>query len=295
MDATERDLALQLALARKNSKNQHGKPFNHVPLQNPSEATIYEGMLPTYFIRSCTKFFNIDDPPRRPLSRTSRDTNSRSSATPRSDSNSNPPIASPPRQSRSLSQHSSERRPLGPRSPSPLPPAKSLHAEASTPELPSMDDDLALENAVRIQRSAPVRATGIPRSKRQPFFPAGNIDATPKPPVTSAPTPSGVEPLSIKKKTSVRATEPSSTTEVSRKPPSRGSPLSRARTVGSPRRVSPQVRSTRASSMRSPSKNEPPQRLIQLSKMTKEDVGVDFFPKRNIADKFPGRVVSPSH
>ncbi|KAJ7929939.1 RhoGEF domain-containing protein [Mycena leptocephala] len=230
------NLALQLALARKNSKNQHGKPFNHVPLQNPSEATIYE-----------------DDPPRRPLSRTSRDTNSRSSATPRSDSNSNPPIASPPRQSRSLSQHSSERRPLGPRSPSPLPPAKSLHAEASTPELPSMDDDLALENAVRIQRSAPVRATGIPRSKRQPFFPAGNIDATPKPPVTSAP---------------LRAV----LNRCVAKTPSRGSPLSRARTVGSPRRVSPQVRSTRASSMRSPSKNEPPQRLIQLSKMTKEDV-----------------------
>ncbi|KAJ7682631.1 hypothetical protein DFH06DRAFT_1161696 [Mycena polygramma] len=254
MDATERDLAMQLALARKNSKSQHGKSFSHVPLQNPSESTIYE-----------------DEPTRRPLSRASR-TNSRSSATPRSDSNSDAAMGSPPRHSRSLSQHSSERRPLGPRSPSPLPPMKSPLPEASTSELPSMDDDLALENAAKVVRSAPVRTTGIPRSKRQPFFPAGNIDATPKAPVTTAPTPSGVEPLSIKKKTSVRTNEVSSTTEVSRKPPSRSSPLSRARTVGSPRRVSPQVRSTRTSSMRSSSKNEPPQRLLQLSKSTKEDV-----------------------
>ncbi|KAJ6598900.1 hypothetical protein DFH09DRAFT_1129515 [Mycena vulgaris] len=228
-------LASRLALARKNSKNQHGKSFTHAPLPNPSEQTIYE-----------------DEPPRRPL-----DTNSHSSTTPRPDYNSNAPIGS---SSRSLSQHSSERRPLGPRSPSPLPPTKSPPMEASTTELPSMDDDLAFENATRVQRSA-VRATGIPRSKRQPFFPAGNIDATPKPAVTDAPTPSGVEPLSIRKKTSVRATEVSTTAEVSRKPVSRNSPL-----------VSPQVRSARAASMRSPSKNEPPQRLIQLSKTTKEDV-----------------------
>ncbi|KAJ7904679.1 hypothetical protein B0H14DRAFT_3079502 [Mycena olivaceomarginata] len=222
MDATERDLAMQLALARKNSKNQHNKPFTHVPLQNPSEATIYE-----------------DEPPRRPLSRASRDTNS----------------PSPPRQIRSLSRNSSERRPLGPRSPSPA----SSHPASSPEEMPQ-----------KLQRSAPARPTGIPRSKRQPFFPAGNIDATPKAPITTAPTPTGVEPLSIKKKTSVRAE--ASTTESSRKLPSRSSPLSRARTVGSPRRVSPQVRSTRTSSMRSPSKNEPPQRLVQLSKITKEDV-----------------------
>ncbi|KAJ7180267.1 hypothetical protein C8R43DRAFT_972440 [Mycena crocata] len=253
MDSTERDLALQLALARKNSKNQHSKPFSHVPLQNPSEETIYE-----------------DEPPRRPLSRASRDTNS-SSRTPRPDSNSAAPIGSPPRQSRSQSQHSSERRPLGPRSPSPLPPTKTPVTEASK-SLPSMDDELALENAATLQRSAPIRATGIPRSKRQPFFPAGNIDATPKPAVSSTSTPSGVEPLSIKKKTSVRA-EVSTATEATRKPQSRSSPLSRARTVGSPRRVSPQVRSNRASSMRSPARSEPPQlRLAQLSRMTKEDV-----------------------
>ncbi|KAJ6515729.1 hypothetical protein C8R45DRAFT_957434 [Mycena sanguinolenta] len=250
MDVVDDELASRLALARKNSQNQPNKSFA-VPLQNPSEATIYE-----------------DEPPRRPLSRASRDTNSRSN------SNSDAPIASPPRQTRSLSRNS-EQRPLGPRSPSPLPPPKinSLHLDASKNELPSMDDDLALENAAaKLQRSAPVRATGIPRSKRQPFFPAGNIDTTPKAPASTVLTSSGVEPLSIRKKTSVRAEAPT-TTEPSRKPLSRSSPLSRARTsAGSPRRVSPQVRTTRATSMRSLSKNEPPPQLIQLSKMTKEDV-----------------------
>ncbi|KAJ7094612.1 hypothetical protein B0H15DRAFT_775924 [Mycena belliarum] len=284
IDSTERDLALQLALARKNSKNQHGKSFTHPPLQNPSEETIYE-----------------DEPPRRPLSRTSRDTNTHSAAT--AQSNSNAPIASPP--SRSLSEHSSERRPFGPRSPSPLPYSKSPPIGTPVTELPSMDDDLAFENAAKLLRSVPVRATGIPRSKRQPFFPAGNIDATPKPTVANAPTPSGVEPLSIKKKTSVRATEVPVATELSRKPPSRSSPLSRARTVGSPRRVSPQVRSARAASMRSPSKHEPPQRLVQLSKMTKEDVEcshravkrmkleVDGLRSENTVDEIP-RSASPS-
>ncbi|KAF7355459.1 DH domain-containing protein [Mycena sanguinolenta] len=271
MDAVDDELASRLALARKNSQNQPNKSFT-VPLQNPSEETIYEGVcpMPYFLVRNRSNVLNADEPPRRPLSRASRDTNSRP------DSNCNAPIASPPRQNRSLSRNSSEQRPLGPRSPSPLPPPKSnsLHVDASKNEqLPSMDDDLALENAVaKLQRSAPVRATGIPRSKRQPFFPAGNIDATPKAPASTAPTSTGVEPLSIRKKTSVRSEAPA-TTEASRKPLSRSSPLSRARTsAGSPRRVSPQVRTTRAASMRSPSKNEPPPQLVQLSKMTKEDV-----------------------
>ncbi|KAJ7068443.1 RhoGEF domain-containing protein [Mycena amicta] len=236
MDSTERDLAFQLALARKNSKNQHGRSLPAVPLSNPSEDTIYE-----------------DDPPPAPFMRSSRAT------TPRPDSNS---VGSPPRQSRSMSQHSSERRPLGPRSPSPLPPA---NPPAST-ELRSMDEDLALENAPKLQRAAPVRTTGIPRSKRQPLFPAGNIDATPKP------ASSAIEPLSIKKKTSVHNSEPTIATDRKQQLP-RSSPLSRAKTVDSPRRVSPQVRATRAISMRSsPTKNEPPHRLVQLSQMTKEDV-----------------------
>ncbi|KAJ7283948.1 RhoGEF domain-containing protein [Mycena rebaudengoi] len=228
MDSTE-------PLARKNSKNQHGKQPSHVPLQNPSEETIYE-----------------DEPPRRPLSRASKDANRHRSTTPGPDSNSNPSMGSPPRQT-----------------PSPLPPTRTPAMDSSTADLPSMDTDLAIENAGRIQRSL-VRATGIPRSKRQPFFPAGNIDATPKPAVSNVPTSSGVEPLSIKKKTSVRGPE-TSVPESSRKPQSRSSPLSRARTVGTPRKASPQVRSNRTASMRSPSKNDEPHRLVQLSKMTKED------------------------
>lgn len=43
MDSSEWDLAMQLALARKNSQNQHGKSVVPTPLERPSEATIYEG------------------------------------------------------------------------------------------------------------------------------------------------------------------------------------------------------------------------------------------------------------
>ncbi|KAK7061920.1 DH domain-containing protein [Favolaschia claudopus] len=262
MDADERDLAAQLALARKNSKNQHNKPFSHVPLQNPSEATIYE-----------------DEPPGRPLSRSSRDTHTRSRT--ESNSNSASVATSPPRQTRSLSRNSSDRRPMGPRSPSPLPPPLRTQSPPveppSNPVLPSMDDDLALENstAPKLQRSGPSRSTGIPRSKRQPFFPAGNVDAstTSSKVAPAAVVPStGVEPLSIKKKTSVRAE--GSMPEPTRRPAPRSSPMSRARTTASssPRKVSPQIQRARTAVKRSPSKSEPPQRMVQLSKMTKEDV-----------------------
>ncbi|KAF7332014.1 DH domain-containing protein [Mycena kentingensis (nom. inval.)] len=252
LDAGERDLAFQLALARKNSKNQHGRSLPTLPPANPSEETIYE-----------------DEPPSGPFGRSSR------LAQCSSDSES----TSPSRQSRSRSQQSSERRPLGPRSPSPLPPA----------ELRSMDEDLVLENTnanpnpartTKLQRSIPVaRApTGIPRSKRQPFFPAGNVDATPKPisqPVSALSTgSSAVEPLSIKKKASVNAT-----THKQLAANSKTSPLSRAKTMESPRRVSPQVRATRAVSLRSTAAtmtttrdSGEPQRLVQLAQSTKDAV-----------------------
>ncbi|KAF7301817.1 DH domain-containing protein [Mycena indigotica] len=264
MDPTERDLAFQLALARKNSQNQHGRSLPAVPLQNPSEETIYE-----------------DDQPPAPLLRPSKD------ATPRPDSSHSNRIDSPPRQGRS---HSIERRPLGPRSPSPLPPV-------NPPELRSMDQDLAIENTGKLQRSAPVRATGIPRSKRQPLFPAGNIDATPKP-LGGTGSAGFIEPLSIKKKTSVHSSE--SVTD--RKPP-RNSPLSRAKTVDSPRRVSPQVRATRAISMRnSPAKSDGPHRLVQLSQMTKEDVDSSHRALKRIkleietlaTDPLPEEIIRPS-
>lgn len=46
LDASERDLAMQLELARRNSKNQQGKEIPSLPLEVPVEPTIYEGMCP---------------------------------------------------------------------------------------------------------------------------------------------------------------------------------------------------------------------------------------------------------
>ncbi|KAF7352650.1 DH domain-containing protein [Mycena venus] len=227
MDDTERDLAMQLALARKNSKNQHGKPLSHVPLQNPSEATIYE-----------------DEPPRRPLSRASRDTNSRSSTTPRADSNSNASIASPPRQTRSLSRHDSERRPLGPRSPSPLPPTPFLPRKVCTSLLPQLN--FLPWMMTLLSKMPPQNSSALPLFELQA---SRGVNVNPSSPLRRQ------QQLKYHENLPLEALH------------CRARELLVLR-VGSP----PQVRNIRSSSMRSPSKNEPPQRLVQLSKMTKEDV-----------------------
>jgi hypothetical protein len=43
LDSSEWNLAMQLELARRNSKNQHGKLVPPIPLESPDEETIYEG------------------------------------------------------------------------------------------------------------------------------------------------------------------------------------------------------------------------------------------------------------
>ncbi|KAG5648922.1 hypothetical protein DXG03_000271 [Asterophora parasitica] len=264
-DDSERDLALQLELARRNSKNQQGKEMPALPLEEPVEATIYEEQPPQ---------------PMRPLSRASRetrDTNSLRSTTPRPESTTpTKGLEFSSRPSRSPSQHSQERRPLGPRCPSPLPPSKTPPEQPHL-SLPSMDDDL-IGNTTLVQPSAPLsRPTGIPRSKRQPLYPTGITDATPKAaPVPPSPAPAPIEPLSIKKKTSVRsnASVVASPTPV-RKTYARNSPLSRtsARVV-SPRRVSPQIgkRKLNAVSSSSRSSTEVTDRMLQLSRTTLDDI-----------------------
>ncbi|KAG5653030.1 hypothetical protein H0H81_002652 [Sphagnurus paluster] len=195
LDASERDLALQLELARRNSQNQQGKDMPSLPLQEPVEATIYEEEPPL---------------PARPLSRASRDSNSLRSTTPHPESTTpTKSLGSPVQPSRTPSQHSQDRRPLGPRSPSPLPPAKTPPAQPFL-SLPSMDDNTAEDTTFHAPQAstAPPRhysiPSSIPRSKRQPLFPTGNTDITPKfAPV--APAPTAIEPLSIKKKSSVRS------------------------------------------------------------------------------------------
>lgn len=45
MGESERDLAMRLELARRNSKNQHELPHNPIPSDHPLEDTIYEGKI----------------------------------------------------------------------------------------------------------------------------------------------------------------------------------------------------------------------------------------------------------
>lgn len=211
----------------------------------------------------------------RPASQTSGEISIRST-TPRPTS----PVAledSPPRQSRALSHNPSERRPIGPRCPSPLPPQSS---ESHPPHrvLPSMDDDFELESDRHLpplsssaDHSKPV--SNIPRSKRQPFFPTGNTD-TPKPStsngLTSAPTP--IEPLSIKKKGSITPSAIlTGSPTPARRPHARNSPLNRNfQRLVSPRRVSPQIRKSKP--VPSSYKIEDFERMQHLAVSTKQDV-----------------------
>ncbi|GLB33962.1 putative guanine nucleotide exchange factor for Rho/Rac/Cdc42-like GTPases [Lyophyllum shimeji] len=268
LDDSDRDLALQLELARRNSKNQHGHEIPPLALEEPVEATIYE-----------------DEPPQpvRPLSRASRDSNS--TTTPRPESNTPTKALVPPtKPSRSPSPHTDERRPQGPRSPSPLPPTKTPPARPFANLPPADDEDVLEENsfsgpqvstAVSRQREIP---TGIPRSKRQPFFPAGNAETTPKAAaVAPSPAPSVIEPLSIKKKTSVRSngTVVASPTPV-RRPYNRNSPLARnSSRVVSPRRVSPQVGKRKLNGIskdNAQSSTASVEKMVQLSHSTVEDI-----------------------
>src|SRR5262249_39186382 len=148
------------------------------------------------------------------------------------------------------SNNATERRPFGPRSPSPLPPKSPQKSRAI--ELPSLDPDVALDAAPSVMSSSlpspplPQHENDTPlvRSKRQPFVSSGNTRATPKSAVPQAPdTASSVEPLSIKKKTSVH-TAASGTPTSRRKSLTRHSPLSK----GSIRRVSPQIKNSRGKS-----------------------------------------------
>ncbi|RDX53766.1 hypothetical protein OH76DRAFT_1342147 [Lentinus brumalis] len=215
VDNSERDLLMRLALARKNSQNQHGHEYQSA-IDEPMEETIYE-----------------DEPPApiRPLSRMSNlsralpelpdpdDYESYGSTSTRSDTPTirakSPPL-SPESHERPLSRNSSDmsdRRPMGPRSPSPLPPASPNHAAS---QLPTLDTELEMTLVNAPSPSTPARPihqtyrkTPIPRSKRQPFEPTTvlSTDTTPRASSESADSvrpPSIIEPLSIKKRSSVR-------------------------------------------------------------------------------------------
>ncbi|KAJ3842136.1 hypothetical protein F5878DRAFT_419987 [Lentinula raphanica] len=249
IDRSDLDIDLQLALARKNSKSQNDR---QVPMRSsqPSTVPIYEEDYP----------YNGRPPSRASTAR---------------DSNSQCTITEDPRSPRSLSRHSSDRRPMGPRSPSPLPPPKSPRPPSPPlPEPPSIEDEITAE-IDEIVQPTPTKS-GIPRSKRQIFQPM-NGESTPKPYTNGmARASSSVEPLSIKKKTSVRSTSDFPDTPVTGRKSGRTS-LSRtpARTVtASPRRVSPQIRFGKVAgpSVSSPHIVNDLDKIISIARTTKEDV-----------------------
>ncbi|KAG2349061.1 hypothetical protein BDR05DRAFT_956431 [Suillus weaverae] len=246
-DPSDQDLSLRLELARRNSQNQHGKQATKPSLDRPGEETIYE-----------------DDPPRplRPTSRASTAA-SRRSTTPR------PTSTSP---GRGTGRPHSR---FGPRSISPLPPKSPT---STAPDLPSMDDELALEAHIALEshidsfqedssfteeEDAP---SPLPRSRRQPFVATGNMDSTPR---QSSSTTGSVEPLSIKKKPSTR----SSTYTPSRRSCTRISPLSKSTArIVSPRKVSPQIRITRVVHASHSAQVDHADKLLRISISTKDDV-----------------------
>lgn len=153
--------------------------------------------------------------------------------------------------------------------------------------LPSNDLELALDSAITDIANIPVTptrkssASSIPRSKRQPFEPTGNTDATPKAAPLASGIPRPVEPLAIKKKNSVR-----SSPGQGRKPSVRNSPLSKPTGKGvSPKRVSPRINKIVQPTKTNPApttplpavveqawKSDDLDKLIKLAESTKIDV-----------------------
>lgn len=171
-------------------------------------------------------------------------------------------ISSPTRRARSLSRNSSDRRPMGPRTPSPLPPVDD--AQSTTRELPS------IPLASYKMAETPVRPSGLPRSKRQPFYPVNNADATPKP-VSSNTTGSSVEPLSIKKKIAERPLMDGATLSYDTPVNAKKSSSTRGK-ASSPRRTT-----NRFSDAVHPA-TEQIHQAIQYSQATKEDVSTRSCP-----------------
>ena len=209
---------------------------------------------------------------------------------------------------RSLSRHSSDRRPLGPRSPSPLPPRtpSPLPSQALSPTLPSLtpqayvldpipsfEADLAHEATLVNSSESPNQSPGlpvtprtprIPRSKRQPFEPTENLETTPKAdlPVTPQTTGVVIEPLSIKKKTSVTSStrsspprsRPSSTQTVRASPKSPKSPRGKRGSVRKAPSDSSSSTPPALPALPVTGSSEEIARLVRRVETTKEDVSV---------------------
>ncbi|KAF9226615.1 hypothetical protein BS17DRAFT_775896 [Gyrodon lividus] len=258
LDQSDPDLTMRLELARRNSQNQHGKYHPISSIEKPAEDTIYEE----------------DHPP--PLRPTSRASTVRDNATHRS-SDSRHVSRSPARGLLPVLPHPDTQQPVeprrfGPRSPSPLPPTSP--ATVAQRELSPMDVETVMELETFQHPEQSTCDNGspspLPRSKRQPFTPSGQVESTPKA-ANSTPTPfSNIEPLSIKKKSSTRSGHNPYTP--ARK--YRMSPLSKtsARVI-SPRKVSPQTSKIPRPTWSSHSATEHVDNLLQLMASSRDEIG----------------------
>ena len=160
-------------------------------------------------------------------------------------------------------------RPLGPRSPSPLPPSPRA---SPGPDFETLDSALetTLHNLNRPPVTPPKSVSPLPRSRRQPFEPTGNTEAAPRVNSHSVQkTPGAIEPLSIKKKNSLRNSAGESP---GRKAHLRTPPSIRGRVV-SPRRVSPIVRQKKTATSSGSHEGVDLPKLIRLVESLKDEVG----------------------
>jgi hypothetical protein len=160
-------------------------------------------------------------------------------------------------------------RPRGPRSPSPLPPSPRA---SPGPDFETLDS--ALETTLHNLNCPPVTppksVSPLPRSRRQPFEPTGNTEAAPRiNPHSVQKTPGAIEPLSIKKKNSLRNSAGESP---SRKAHLRTPPSIRGRVV-SPRRVSPIVRQKKTAASSGSHEDVDLPKLVRLVESIKDEVG----------------------
>lgn len=299
---SELDLTMRLELARRNSKNQHAVSVASNIMDRPIEDTIYEGIHNHLSIQIFSDvLYNQESPPApmRPLSRASRIKRSASEQDVLSTRSSSPhptsrsvtptPTTESPRKHRSMSNCSPERRPAGPRAPSPLPP--------TSPILQSIQLDLdgALEvslmdvSSLRMQTTAQplisaeqenqaFASSQIPRSRRQPLAPTGNTEMTPRgaEPSNGIKLPGGIEPLSIKKKNSTSTSH--GTPNSARKSYVKDSALTRrtskidGRHASSTTPIQKIVPLTTSSSSKDMPSCELPDKVLLLTETTKEDV-----------------------
>ncbi|KAI0309685.1 hypothetical protein OF83DRAFT_1273034, partial [Amylostereum chailletii] len=255
MDESEWNLAQRLELARRNSQN-HAQP----PTLQSWEAPVEK------------PYTRVPPQPIRPTSRASRiptkETSSQRSTTPQprpttpaSD------LGSPTRMGRSSSRTSTSR-PRGPRSPSPLPSPQIGPAHDSSLDI-DFELQATLNNLNHPPTTPPSGPSALPRSQRQPFEPTRNSGPASKSvPNGVQKTPSIIEPLSIKKRTTGGL---SAEALSHRKTYPKTSPLMKGRVV-SPRASSLTYRHGRASA--TPPKHAPVDinKLFSAVESTKEDI-----------------------